>query len=183
MTGITSGFGVIHFVAAQTAIHGYDAGNFGHSCHFADLAMAGLALYPGFNMRTVGPRNAGKNGVNADPRNRLFGFRVFRKFLDGWSILGDGYVALHAFVGVREGHQFSRFRIAVAILAFQTEGEMLLVTVRNRLLRSGVGTGIVRDGRLGDLRVGLLSSGMRGREEKWYCEGGNAQRTGGGDRG
>ena len=158
VTGVASGFGVIHLVAAQTAIHGCDAGDFGHGCHFADLSVAGLALYARFEMGPMSPGDARKNGVDADPRNGLLGFGVLREFLDGGFVLGDGHMALHTFVDVREGHQFSGLGIDVAIFAFETEGEMLFVAIRNGLLRSGVRTGIVRYGGLGDLRVGGLLS-------------------------
>src|SRR5260370_39192924 len=54
-------------------------------------------------------------------------------------------MAFHTLAGGRECHQFTGFRIGVAILAFQAKGEMFFVAVGDGLLGSGVPGGIVGD--------------------------------------
>lgn len=83
--------------------------------------MACLTLYSCVQMGAVIPGNSGKDGVNANPGNRLFGLGIFSELLDGGRVLGNRNVALHTFARGWECHQFARFRICVAILALQAE--------------------------------------------------------------
>jgi len=91
----------------------------------------------------MGPRYSWDHFVNAHPRNLLVGCGVLRNLLYGGLVLGDGDVALHAFGSVRKSHELARLGIGVAPLAFQTESEMLLVTIGDGLLRSWVRAGII----------------------------------------
>src|SRR6202011_3023100 len=95
-------------------------------------------------MSAMGPIYSRDHFVNAHPGYLLIGCSVLRNLLYRGVVLGDGDVALHAFGGVGKSHQLARFGIRVALLAFQTESEMLLVTIRDGLLWSGVRARIVR---------------------------------------
>src|ERR1700681_673098 len=94
-------------------------------------------------MSAMGPVYSRNHFVNANPRDRLVGCSVLSDLLYGRFVLADGDVALHAFGGVGKSHQLARLRIGVALLAFQTEGQVLLVTVGDRLLGSGMRARIV----------------------------------------
>src|SRR3984957_11469334 len=94
-------------------------------------------------MSAMGPRYSRDHFVNAHPGNLLVGCRVLRDLLYRRFVLPDGDVALHALGSFGKSHQPARLGIGVALLAFQTESQMLLVTVGDWLLRSRVRAGIV----------------------------------------
>jgi|HubBroStandDraft_3_1064219.scaffolds.fasta_scaffold158588_2 hypothetical protein len=121
MAGIAGGFCVIQFMAIQAAVHRRDAGDLRHAVHLRNLAMARLTLHSCLQMGAVIPGNSGKDGVNPNPRNRLLGLCIFSELLDGGRVLCNRDVALHTFARGWECHQFARFRICVAIFAFQAE--------------------------------------------------------------
>src|SRR5229473_3429637 len=156
VASVTGSFGVIQFVTAQAAVHGDDAGDFRHGVHLAHRAMARFAFHARGQMRAVRPRNAGQNGVAAQRRNRFLRFGEGGELLNRRSILDDRDVAFHTLAGGREGHQFTGFRIGVAILAFEAEGEMFLVAVGDGLLGSGVLGGIIGNHLLRGRWRGLL---------------------------
>ena len=122
MAGFACGFGAILFVTCEADGHRYDAADFGHGCHFADLAVAGFTFYSGSEMGAMRPGDTGENFVYADPGNGLIGFGIFDEFLDGGFVFGDGDVALHAFGAVRESHEFAGLRIDVTVFAGESEG-------------------------------------------------------------
>jgi hypothetical protein len=71
VTGLARCRGVIQFMTVQTAIHGDDAGDFRYLIHFAQLAVARLAIYIRLQVRPMAPLNTGKHSIDAHPRNRL----------------------------------------------------------------------------------------------------------------
>src|ERR1700736_6229666 len=95
-------------------------------------------------MSAMGPIYSRDHFVNAHPGYLPVGCGVLRNLLYGGLVFGNGDVALHALGGVRKSHQLARLGIGVTLLAFQTESEMLLVTIRNRLLWRGMRTQIIR---------------------------------------
>ena len=92
----------------------------------------------------MGPIYSRDHFINAHPGNLLVGCRVLSDLLYRGLVFSDGDVALHALGGVRKSHELARLGIGVALLAFQTESEMLLVTVRDGLFRRRVRAWIVR---------------------------------------
>jgi hypothetical protein len=95
-------------------------------------------------MSAMGPRYSRDYFINAHPGNLLIGCRVLWDLLYGLFVFTDGDVALHALGRVRKSHELARLGISVTLLAFQTERQMLLVTVRDGLLRRRVRAWIVR---------------------------------------
>src|SRR5712691_8501817 len=65
VASVAGRFGVTHFVTAQAAVHGDDAGDFRHGVHLAHRTVARFAFHPRGQMRAVRPRNAGQNGVRS----------------------------------------------------------------------------------------------------------------------
>ena len=106
----------------------------------------------------MGPIYSRDHFINAHPGNLLVGCCVLRDLLYGGLVLPDGHVALHTFGGARKSHELAWLGIGVALLAFQSESEVLLVTVRDGLLGSGVRAWIVgHQVSYGRVRVGDCS--------------------------
>jgi len=82
------------------------------------------------------PSDTRGDGVNPHPGNCLFRFRELGELLYRWTIFRNGRVARHALGGRRERHVFPRIRIRVAVLTFQSQGQMSLVAVQDGLRRA-----------------------------------------------
>jgi hypothetical protein len=134
MTRFACRFGVIHLVTTQTAVHGHHAGDLRHRRHLRYVSVARLTFYARHEMSAMGPIYSRDHFVNADPRDLLFGCRILRNLLYRGLVLRDGDVALHTFRRGRKSHELAGLGTGVALLAFQTECEMLLMAIRNRLL-------------------------------------------------
>jgi len=128
-----AGARIILAVTIDAAGHRRDVRYFRHDFHLFHRAMTHFAGHFGFEMRTVIPVNPARHHVDANPGNWLIRFRKLREFLDGRFILGDRRMAGHAFARGGKRHAVAGLRIDVALLAFQPEGQMFFVTVRNGL--------------------------------------------------
>jgi hypothetical protein len=133
MAGLANGRGIVEFVAVNADAHGRHARRLGYCTHFSDLAVARLALYTGLYVFAVRPIHTRSNRVNPHPRNGLIRLREGGEFLDGGFALRNDRVTGHAGAGRRESHQVAWLWICVAGLAFQTQCQVRLVAVGNRL--------------------------------------------------
>jgi len=95
-------------------------------------------------MFAMAPSHTGQDDVNASPRNWIVGVGQFGKFQDGCRLFGDCGVALHAFSTGWKRNQIARVWIRVAILALQTQREMLFVAEGDGLHRRHRSSQIVR---------------------------------------
>jgi hypothetical protein len=73
--------------------------------------------------------------VHPHPRDLLVSAIESGQLLDRWAIFLNYLMACHAIGGSGEAHGVARIRILMAIVANKTQSNMLLVTVRNGLLR------------------------------------------------
>ena|ERR1700716_588393 len=130
--------------------------------------MTRLTFYACRKMSAMSPIYSRDHLVNTHPGNLLVGCGVLSDFLYGGLVRRDRDMALHALSSVGKSHQLARFRIGVALSAFQTESQVLFVTIGDRLLWRGVRArivghfkfcGCVRAGACGFMR-GRLGSGL-----------------------
>ncbi len=73
--------------------------------------------------------------INAHPGNWFFIAMILGQLLDRWSIGSNRLMAGHALGCDGKCHLLTRFGIGVTFLAFQSHGNVRLVTVGNRLQR------------------------------------------------
>ena len=95
-----------------------------------------LTFSAGFEVRLMAEKYKIRLFVNPNPRDLLFVAVEVGQLLNRGAVLLDRSMAGHALGCRRETHDVTRIGIRMAILANKTERQMLLVTVRNRLLRS-----------------------------------------------
>ena len=134
---------VARLVAAEAAPHRRHARDLGHGVKLTDIAVARCALRPGLQMLAMRPSNAGSDLVHPHPGNGLPGFGKLRELHDCGLIFGNGGVAGHASPRCRKRHQISGIGIGVAHLALQSQRQVRLVAVGNRLLGRGMRPKIV----------------------------------------
>ena len=134
---------VARLVAAEAAPHRRHARDLGHGVKLTDIAVARCALRPGLQMLAMRPSNAGSDLVHPHPWNGLPGFGKLRELHDCGLIFGNGGVAGHASPRCRKRHQGSGIGIGVAHLALQSQRQVRLVAVGNRLLGRGMRPKIV----------------------------------------
>jgi len=93
----------------------------------------------------MAPVYAGSEQVHADPRYGLPGLSELGEFLNGGVIFGNGYVTLHAFGGSWKGHHSSGVGIGVAACAGESERDVSLVAIGQRLHRGRVRGYVIRN--------------------------------------
>ena len=126
---------IVLAVAIDTAGHGRHIGCLCHDLHLFDSPVACLAGHLGFQMRTMIPVNPTGDDIHANPGNWLIRFCKLAQLLDSRFFFRNCGVTGHALCRRWKCHAVSRFGIGVALLTRQPEGQMLLMTVRNRLDR------------------------------------------------
>ena len=156
MAGLADDRRIVGLVAGDAIGHGSDRGGFGHGTELSNIAVAHAALHSGLEMRAMAPVHARSELVDADPGNRLARFGEFGERLNGGLIFSYIDMALHAFGGGGEGHHIAGIGVDVAILAFESQGQMSLVAIRQGLFRGGVRREII-----GYLLLSLLRAGKR----------------------
>ena len=171
MTRFARGLGMIHLMAIQTAVHRHDAGDLGHRRDLRHISVARLTFYASRKMSAMGPRYSGDHFVNAHPGNLLVRCGVLRDLLYGGLVLRNGDVALHTFGSLGKSHELAGLGIGVTLLAFQTEGKVLLMAIRNTLLRRRMRARIVGH----HMFRGRVRAGARGLV-RWRLPGGRLLR-------
>ena len=109
-----------------------------------DMPVTILAFGAGLEMRLMAKKYKIRLFVDPNPWDFLFIAVELRQLLNRRTVFLDGSMTGHALGGRREAHGIARIGIRVAILTNKTERQMLLVTIRNRLLGS---LGLVRKAR------------------------------------
>ena len=127
--------GIILAMAVNATGHGRDIRYPCHDLHLVNLAVTHLAAHLGFQMRTMIPINPAGDDIDANPGNGLVRLCKLGELLDSGLLFRDGDMTRHAFCRRRKRHAIARLGIGVALLTFQSEGQVFLVTVRNGLNR------------------------------------------------
>jgi hypothetical protein len=97
--------------------------------------MAGFTGRARAKMLFVAEKDITRDLVDSHPRNGLLSRGETGQFLNRRAVFLHRLVASHTFRGRRNSHHFTRIRHLMAIGALQAQGDVLLVTVRNRLDR------------------------------------------------
>ena len=130
---LAAGACIVFAVTIDAARHRRDVRNFCHDFHLRHLAVTHFAGHLRFEMRSMIPIHPARHHIDANPGNGLIRFRKLRELLNGGFVFGNRHMAGHAFAGSGESHAVAGFRIDVALLTFQPECQVLLVTVGNGL--------------------------------------------------
>ena len=135
---VTNGAGSIRsvrLVATDAAGHGRDARSHGRDIHLRHVPVARAAVHPCRDVGLVVPGDSWKDLVNRGPGHRISGGGKLGKLHDSRKVLADGAVTSHAGAGFRIPHRRVRCRVGMARFTNQTEREVCLVAIWNRLLR------------------------------------------------
>lgn len=100
----------------------------------ADRPVASLACDSALHVHLVAEVNILRQLVNANPGNRVLVAGGGRELLDVRAVCLDGAMAGQAEALCGKTHDLARVRILVARSAVQSESQVRLVTIRNRLL-------------------------------------------------
>ena len=133
MASLANSWSGVEFVAIDADTHRGHARRLGHDRHVGNLAVARLTLYAGFQVFAVRPIHSRSESVNAHPRDGLSRFGQRGELLDRGFLGGNCGVAGHARARRRKSHQAARLRIGVAERALQTQCQVRLVAVHDRL--------------------------------------------------
>jgi hypothetical protein len=139
VTEFASGIGAPLGMTVDAPFHRSHIGYSRHDIQLCDVSVAGIALQPHSQMRSMTPVDFSRKRVDSDPGNGLAGPGELREILYSGAILRNTDVTSHASGSRRKCHTIARLWIWMAILAFQTQRQMRFVTVRDRLRRSGRG--------------------------------------------
>ncbi len=161
MAGDAGGGSVVLLVAADAACHRGDTGGLRHGIELADIAVAHDALHARLEVLAMAPGDAGRDLIDAHPRDGLTGLIVLGKLHDGGFVFGDAGVAGHASARRGEGHQLAGIGICVAHLALELKREVRFVAVGDGLLRRRMRRKIIGDFLLGRVALRLLRSRAR----------------------
>ena len=133
MTGNARGWGIMQFVATDAAAHRCHTLDLRHRIHLGNLAVTYLTRHTRVKMLSVGIPSPWQCGIHTHPRNWCRGLVVSREFLNTRLVFGNVGMTLHARTGGRVGHQNAGVWVCVTALALQTQCQVSLVTIGNRL--------------------------------------------------